>query len=119
MGAALDALRAQCLQLWQPEYRFLFTASSMISLGILLFFPLRRLGKWDILTYALYAAHAGVAELADAYGSGPYESNLMKVQVLSPAPLRTNGALRGAFWYNSINETIKKSLMRMLRVGAA
>ena len=30
--------------------------------------------------------HAGVAELADAYGSGPYESNLMKVQVLSPAP---------------------------------
>ena len=27
-----------------------------------------------------------MAELADAYGSGPYESNLMKVQVLSPAP---------------------------------
>ena len=33
--------------------------------------------------------HAGVAELADAYGSGPYESNLMKVQVLSPAPLQS------------------------------
>ena len=33
------------------------------------------------------AIHAGVAELADAYGSGPYEGSLMKVQVLSPAPL--------------------------------
>lgn len=31
--------------------------------------------------------HAGVAELADAYGSGPYGGNPMKVQVLSPAPL--------------------------------
>ena len=30
--------------------------------------------------------NAGVAELADAYGSGPYECKLMKVQVLSPAP---------------------------------
>lgn len=40
-----------------------------------------------------YQAHAtvvllaGVAKLADAYGSGPYEGNFMKVQVLSPAPL--------------------------------
>ena len=30
---------------------------------------------------------AGVAELADAYGSGPYGGNPMEVQVLSPAPL--------------------------------
>ena len=30
--------------------------------------------------------HAGVAELADAYGSGPYEVFLMGVQVPSPAP---------------------------------
>ncbi len=30
--------------------------------------------------------NAGVAELADAYGSGPYGGNPMKVQVLSPAP---------------------------------
>ncbi len=29
---------------------------------------------------------AGMAELADAYGSGPYESNFMQVQVLLPAP---------------------------------
>ena len=29
---------------------------------------------------------AGVAELADAYGSGPYGGNPMEVQVLSPAP---------------------------------
>lgn len=27
-----------------------------------------------------------MAELADAYGSGPYESNFMEVQVLLPAP---------------------------------
>ena len=30
--------------------------------------------------------HAGVAELADAYGSGPYECKFMQVQVLLPAP---------------------------------
>ena len=32
--------------------------------------------------------YADMAELADAYGSGPYESNLMKVQVLLSAPCR-------------------------------
>ena len=39
--------------------------------------------------------HAGVAELADAYGSGPYGVRPMGVQVPSPAPetpaVRTNG----------------------------
>ena len=29
-----------------------------------------------------------MAELADAYGSGPYESNFMQVQVLLSAPYR-------------------------------
>ena len=29
---------------------------------------------------------AGMAELADAYGSGPYESNFMQVRPLLPAP---------------------------------
>ena len=29
-----------------------------------------------------------MAELADAYGSGPYERKFMQVQVLSPAPGR-------------------------------
>ena len=33
---------------------------------------------------------ADVAELADAYGSGPYESNFMQVQVLSSAPNSRN-----------------------------
>ena len=39
-------------------------------------------------------SRAGVAELADAYGSGPYGGNPVKVQVLSPAPciLRPCGA---------------------------
>lgn len=32
---------------------------------------------------------AGVAELADAYGSGPYGGNSLGVQVPSPAPLNT------------------------------
>ena len=31
-----------------------------------------------------------MAELADAYGSGPYESNFMQVQVLLPAPNSRN-----------------------------
>ncbi len=30
--------------------------------------------------------YAGMAELADAYGSGPYERKFMQVQVLLPAP---------------------------------
>ena len=34
--------------------------------------------------------YAGMAELADAHGSGPCESNFMQVQVLLPAP-RRNG----------------------------
>ena len=41
-----------------------------------------------------------MAELADAYGSGPYESNFMQVQVLLSAP--TKNALlstdKGAFF---------------------
>ena len=31
--------------------------------------------------------YAGMAELADAHGSGPCESNFMQVQVLLPAPI--------------------------------
>lgn len=34
--------------------------------------------------------YAPVAELADAYGSGPYEGNFMEVQVLSGAPTAHN-----------------------------
>ena len=41
----------------------------------------------SVVQTCIMAIHAGVAELADAYGSGPYEGFLMKVQVLSPAPL--------------------------------
>ena len=43
---------------------------------------------------------AGVAELADAYGSGPYGGNPMKVQVLSPAPF-TNERPSGRFFVAS------------------
>ena len=34
--------------------------------------------------------HAGMAELADAHGSGPCESNFMQVQLLLPAPNSIN-----------------------------
>ena len=34
--------------------------------------------------------NAGMAELADAHGSGPCESNFMQVQVLLPAPSDNN-----------------------------
>ena len=33
---------------------------------------------------------AGMAELADAYGSGPYESDFMQVRPLLPAPNSRN-----------------------------
>ena len=39
---------------------------------------------------------AGMAELADAYGSGPYGGNSMEVQVLLPAPNKT-GTIRCLF----------------------
>ena len=32
---------------------------------------------------------ADMAELADAYGSGPYESNFMQVRLLLSAPVRS------------------------------
>ena len=46
------------------------------------------------LSRSFNGSYAGVAELADAYGSGPYGGNPVKVQVLSPAPrtLRPLGA---------------------------
>ncbi len=39
-----------------------------------------------------------MAELADAYGSGPYGGNPMKVQVLSPAPVETTRPARFSSW---------------------
>ena len=45
------------------------------------------------------SAHAGVAELADAYGSGPYGGDPVKVQVLSPAPLIIEQAASACFFF--------------------
>ena len=39
----------------------------------------------NILSCQRQADNAGMAELADAYGSGPYDSNIMRVQVSFPA----------------------------------
>ena len=59
-------------------------------------------------------SHAGVAELADAYGSGPYGGNPMKVQVLSPAPSITNRPLmRPVFIYRHLNGTASEKQLRL------
>ena len=39
-----------------------------------------------IISKLIVNQYAGMAELADAHGSGPCESNFMQVQVLLPAP---------------------------------
>ena len=57
------------------------------------YYQLRSFGKAEI-------APAGVAELADAYGSGPYGGNPMEVQVLSPAPFETNALSGGRFSFS-------------------
>ncbi len=44
--------------------------------------------------------YAGMAELADAHGSGPCESNFMQVQVLLPAP-KCGTALSGGATYQT------------------
>lgn len=49
------------------------------------------------VSFTIIGSHAGVAELADAYGSGPYGGNPVKVQVLSPAPLIERAPAMGLF----------------------
>ncbi len=43
--------------------------------------------------------NAGMAELADAYGSGPYEGSFMQVQVLFPAPLKRPSTFVGGLLF--------------------
>ena len=50
-----------------------------------------------LASFTIIGNHAGVAELADAYGSGPYGGNPVKVQVLSPAPLIERAPAMGLF----------------------
>ena len=52
-----------------------------------------------------------MAELADAYGSGPYGGNPMEVQVLSPAPFEIGRpALAGLFasWKDALQFALLK-----------
>ena len=49
--------------------------------------------------------YADMAELADAYGSGPYESNLMKVQVLLSRPRRNEYPSFRFFYFLSLPAT--------------
>ena len=52
---------------------------------------------------------AGVAELADAYGSGPYGGNTVKVQIFSPAPAYIYKAPIGGFFYAKLFHHTKKA----------
>ena len=54
------------------------------------------------VSFTIIGNHAGVAELADAYGSGPYGGNPVKVQVLSPAPLIVKGSHREPFSFSGL-----------------
>ena len=50
-----------------------------------------------------------MAELADAHGSGPCESNFMQVQVLLPAPKKTVFGL--SFFFAKISQNARKWLV--------
>ena len=47
--------------------------------------------------------YAAMAELADAHGSGPCESNLMEVQVLLAAPEKRTFVYQKFVFFNEIN----------------
>ena len=49
---------------------------------------------------ALQLLYADMAELADAHGSGPCESNFMEVQVLLSAPVRAGDIKLALFFSN-------------------
>ena len=62
-----------------------------------------------------------MAELADAYGSGPYGGNPMEVQVLSPAPFeigRPASAGLFASWNDALQLALPKLTLSVLREGA-
>ena len=48
-----------------------------------------------------------MAELADAYGSGPYECKFMQVQVLLPAPEKAHCRMTMGF-FNEIRLTARE-----------
>ncbi len=43
-----------------------------------------------VKNFIIKMIYADMAELADAYGSGPYERNFMQVQILLSAPILEN-----------------------------
>ena len=53
-----------------------------------------------------------MAELADAYGSGPYGGNPMEVQVLSPAPFEIE-RLASAGLFASWNDALQFALPKL------
>ena len=55
-----------------------------------------------------WCVFAGMAELADAHGSGPCESNFMQVQVLLPAP-------KTARFYRAVLLYMHKNQVKIVR----
>ena len=49
-------------------------------------FFIKKLAIYDDFWYIKFCQFAGMAELADAHGSGPCEGYFMEVRVLLPAP---------------------------------
>ena len=77
-----------------------------------------------IIVLQLKAAHyTDVAELADAHGSGPCESNFMKVRILLPAPDKTAAFYRKSAVFFFARNTpspigLKDHFRSVLRVDA-
>ena len=58
-----------------------------------------------------------MAELADAHGSGPCESNFMQVQVLFPAPQKKARRKRWAFFFVNSGNGLEEAVMNQAPVG--
>ena len=59
-----------------------------------------------------------MAELADAYGSGPYESNFMQVQVLLPAPKSRSRKWMGFYFLPLDSHSAISPLLNKKRITA-
>ena len=66
----------------------------------------------------MFFIFAGMAELADAHGSGPCESNFMQVRPLLPAPLRVFlQNLSGFVWHSLFCAVFQDFRLKFLRHG--
>ena len=84
-----NALKFRCKQLkYNPKFTFLEYINFSLIFKKYGFFRKKPWHSCEIVVkyQALQLLYADMAELADAHGSGPCESNFMEVQVLLSAP---------------------------------